>query len=138
MKIAALKTFMQRVGDRPRLLVKIETDAGIAGWGEAYNHGPDYALRPLLDYLFEQIRGIDPRRIEFVVLKLLQSSRFPPGARSCGDLGDRPRAVGHFRKSRWAACLYATGGQRAGPGAGLLRCLYRARPSRMPRSNCSA
>jgi galactonate dehydratase len=80
MKIAALKTFMQRVGDRPRLLVKIETDAGIAGWGEAYNHGPDYALRPLLDYLFEQIRGIDPRRIEFIVLKLLQSSRFPPGA----------------------------------------------------------
>ena len=80
MKIAALKTFMQRVGDRPRLLVKIETDAGIAGWGEAYNHGPDYALRPLLEYLFEQIKGIDPRRIEFIVLKLLQSSRFPPGA----------------------------------------------------------
>ena len=80
MKIAALKTFMQRVGDRPRLLVKIETDAGIAGWGEAYNHGPDHALRPLLDYLFEQIKGIDPRRIEFIVLKLLQSSRFPPGA----------------------------------------------------------
>jgi galactonate dehydratase len=80
MKITALKTFMQRVGNRPRLLVKVDTDAGISGWGEAYNHGPDHALRPLLDYLFEQINGIDPRRIEFIVLKLLQEARFPPGA----------------------------------------------------------
>ena len=40
MKITALKTFMQRVGNRPRLLVKVDTDAGISGWGEAYNHGP--------------------------------------------------------------------------------------------------
>ena len=80
MKITALKTFMQRVGNRPRLLVKIDTDEGISGWGEAYNHGPDHALRPLLDYLFEQINGIDPRRIEFIVLKLMQEARFPPGA----------------------------------------------------------
>jgi galactonate dehydratase len=80
MKITALKTFMQRVGNRPRLLVKVDTDEGISGWGEAYNHGPDHALRPLLDYLFEQINGIDPRRIEFIVLKLLQEARFPPGA----------------------------------------------------------
>jgi galactonate dehydratase len=80
MKITALRTFMQRVGNRPRLLVKVETDEGITGWGEAYNHGPDYALVPLLEYLYPQIEGIDPRRIEFIVQKLLQSSRFPPGA----------------------------------------------------------
>ncbi len=80
MKITGLRTFMQRVGNRPRLLVRIDTDEGISGWGEAYNHGPDRALAPVLEYLFDQITGIDPRRIEFIVLKLLQSSRFPPGA----------------------------------------------------------
>lgn len=80
MRILGLKTYMTRVGARPRLLVKIETDEGISGWGEAYNHGPDRALAPVLEYLFEQIRGVDPRRIEFVVHRLLQSSRFPPGA----------------------------------------------------------
>lgn len=48
--------------------------------GEAYNHGPDRALVPLVEHLFEQIRGVDPRRIEFIVRRLLQSSRFPPGA----------------------------------------------------------
>src|SRR5215207_304001 len=80
MKITALRTFMQRVAERPRLLVKIETDEGIAGWGECYNHGPDRALPPILEYLFEQIRGLDPRRIEYIMLKLLQQARFPPGA----------------------------------------------------------
>lgn len=80
MKITALKTYMQRVDDRPRLLVKIETDEGISGWGEAYNHGPDRALPPLLEYLFGQIVGEDPRRVEFLILKLNQQCRFPPGA----------------------------------------------------------
>ena len=80
MKITTLRTYMQRVGSRPRLLVRIDTDEGISGWGEAYNHGPDLALAPTLEYLFEQIKGLDPRRIEFIILKLMQSSRFPPGA----------------------------------------------------------
>jgi len=80
MKITGLRSFMQRVGDRPRLLVRVDTDAGISGWGEAYNHGPDRALPPVLDYLFPQIEGLDPRRIEFIALKLVQSARFPPGA----------------------------------------------------------
>jgi galactonate dehydratase len=80
MKITGLKAFMQRVGDRPRLLVRVDTDEGVSGWGEAYNHGPDWALPPLLEYLYPQIAGIDARRIEFIYHKLLQSSRFPPGA----------------------------------------------------------
>lgn len=80
MKITAIKSYMQRVDDRPRLLVKIETDEGISGWGEAYNHGPDWALPPILDYMFNYLIGEDPRRVEFLVLKLNQQCRFPPGA----------------------------------------------------------
>jgi galactonate dehydratase len=80
MKIDRLDTFLQRVGDRPRVLVKITTDDGVAGWSEVYNHGPDLAFPPLLDYLFDQIRGMDATRPAFVNQFLLQSSRFPPGA----------------------------------------------------------
>ena len=80
MKITAIKTFMQRDANRPRLLVRVDTDEGISGWGEAYNHGPDRALVPVLDYLALQIAGHDPRRVEYVYQMLLQSSRFPPGA----------------------------------------------------------
>lgn len=80
MRIDALRTYLQRVGDRPRVLVKITTDSGVEGWSEVYNHGPDLAYPPLLDYLFEQIRGMDARRPSHVNQFLLQSSRFPQGA----------------------------------------------------------
>ena len=80
MKIERLRAFMSRDKDRPRVLVSIDTDDGLVGWGECYNHGPDKAFPPILDYLFEFIRGQDPRRIEYLVLMLTQQSRFPPGA----------------------------------------------------------
>ena len=80
MKIERLRAFMSRDKDRPRLVVAIDTDNGITGWGECYNHGPDKALPPLLDYLFGFIKGHDPRRIEYLILYLLQQTRFPPGA----------------------------------------------------------
>jgi galactonate dehydratase len=80
MKIESLQAFRQRVGDRPRVLVKITTSDGVSGWSEVYNHGPDLAYPPLLEYLFEQIKGMDPLRPAAVNQFLLQSARFPQGA----------------------------------------------------------
>ncbi len=80
MKIDRLRAHMSHDKDRPRLVIAIDTDDGLTGWGECYNHGPDRALVPLLDYLFEFIRGQDPRRIEYLMLYLTQQCRFPPGA----------------------------------------------------------
>jgi galactonate dehydratase len=80
MKIDRLRAFMSRDGNRPRVILAIDTDAGITGWGECYNHGPDRALPPLLEYLAEFIAGQDPRRIEHLMHLLVQQARFPPGA----------------------------------------------------------
>lgn len=80
MRIARLRSFMSRDGDRPRVIVALDTECGITGWGECYNHGPDRALPPLLDYLTDMILGEDPRRVEYLTLKLVQQARFPPGA----------------------------------------------------------
>jgi galactonate dehydratase len=80
MKIERLRAFMARDKDRPRVIVSIDTDDGVTGWGECYNHGPDKALAPVLDYLFDFVRGHDPRRIEYLVQLLMQQARFPPGA----------------------------------------------------------
>lgn len=80
MKIDRMRCFMSRDGNRPRVLLALDTDDGITGWAECYNHGPDDALAPLLAYLFGFIRGEDPRRIEYLILHLTQQCRFPPGA----------------------------------------------------------
>lgn len=80
MKITAIKTYMAREGSRSRALCKVETDEGIYGWGECYSPGPDLAIEPTLDYIFELVKGLDPRRIEFIMMKLFQQMRFPPGA----------------------------------------------------------
>ena len=79
MKITSIKTFMARWGSRPRGLIKVETDEGLYGWGEAYSIGPDLSVEPIADYIFEMIKGEDPRRIEYLMLKLTQQFRFPPG-----------------------------------------------------------
>lgn len=80
MRIDRLRAFMTHDKDRPRLVVAIDTDDGVTGWGECYNHGPDRALVPLLEYLFTFLHNQDPRRIEYLILYLMQQARFPPGA----------------------------------------------------------
>lgn len=80
LKITAVRTYFQRVEERPRVLVGVETDAGITGWGEAYNHGPDRAYASILEYLLPLLQGEDPRRITFLHSKMLHNGRFPPGA----------------------------------------------------------
>ena len=80
MKIERLRAFMTRDKDRPRVLLAIDTDQGITGWGECYNHGPDRALLPLLEYYATFLAGRDPRRVEYLTHYLMQQSRFPPGA----------------------------------------------------------
>ena len=79
MKITSIKTFVAQFGNRPRALLKVETDDGIYGWGEAYSTGPDLSVEPIADYIFEMIKGDDPRRIEYIMMKLHKQFRFPPG-----------------------------------------------------------
>ncbi|TCU15148.1 galactarate dehydratase [Rhizobium sullae] len=80
MKIDRMRVFMTRDKDRPRVIVALDTDDGLTGWGECYNHGPDKALPPILDYLYAFLSGQDPTRVDYLVNLLIQQSRFPPGA----------------------------------------------------------
>jgi len=75
-----MRVFMTRDKDRPRVIVALDTDDGLTGWGECYNHGPDKALPPLLDYMMGFLAGEDPRRVEYLTNLLVQQCRFPPGA----------------------------------------------------------
>jgi galactonate dehydratase len=79
-KIDRLTTYLQRVGDRPRVLLRITTHDGIDGWAEIYNHGPDLAYPAIIEFIADQIAGIDASRVTFVNQLLHQSARFPQGA----------------------------------------------------------
>lgn len=80
MKIDRMRVFVTRDKDRPRVIVALDTDDGLTGWGECYNHGPDLALPPLLDYLYNFLAGQDPSRVDYLVNYMIQQCRFPPGA----------------------------------------------------------
>ncbi|MGV2051962.1 galactarate dehydratase [Agrobacterium sp. 22-209-1] len=80
MKIDRMRVFVTRDKDRPRVIVALDTDDGLTGWGECYNHGPDLALPPVLDYLYGFLAGQDPTRVEYLYNLLIQQNRFPPGA----------------------------------------------------------
>jgi len=54
MKITAIKTFLPASGIRNRSLIKVETNEGIYGWGEAYSIGLDLSVKPIVDYICER------------------------------------------------------------------------------------
>jgi galactonate dehydratase len=78
-KITAIKSFLPSFGNRCRGLIKVETDEGLHGWGEAYSVGPDLSVKPIVDYIATWFLGEDPRRIEYLMMKTHQQFRFPPG-----------------------------------------------------------
>ena len=79
MKITAITCHPVRLDSRSRVLLKVVTDEGIHGWGEVYSTGPDLSALPIADYLLELVRGEDPLRIEYLMLKIHQQFRFPAG-----------------------------------------------------------
>ncbi len=102
MKIDRMRVFVTRDKDRPRVIVALDTDDGLTGWGECYNHGPDLALPPVLDYLYGFLAGQDPTRVEYLYNLLLQQNRFPPGA------------LGHSAISALDHCLWDLAAKAAG------------------------
>ena len=127
MKIDRLRAFMTRDKDRPRVVSRIDTDEGLTGWGECYNHGPDKALLPLLDYLMTFLKGQDPRA-DRVPHPLPHAADALPAGRAGArrHLGHRPLPVGHLRQGAGRARLHAARRQRARQGA-------RSMPASTPR-----
>lgn len=66
------------VGERTCTLVEIETDAGISGWGEAFNQGlepPQIAAATIDHALAPLLLGCDPEQIEVLWFKMYNHCR---------------------------------------------------------------
>src|SRR5262249_11285943 len=79
-KITDIKTFLVGVGGRNLLFVKVLTDQGIHGIGEAYSVGPDEATIATINDFKRWLVGMDPRNIEYIYGTLYNFTRFPGGS----------------------------------------------------------
>lgn len=79
MKIADIKTFLVGAGGRNWIYVKILTDQGIYGIGEAYSAGPDEATVKVIEDFKLWLVGQDPRNVQYLFDLMYNTTRFPGG-----------------------------------------------------------
>jgi galactonate dehydratase len=79
MKITDIKTFLVGAGGRNWIYVKILTDQGIFGIGEAYSAGPDEAVVKVIEDFKLWLTGQDPRNIQYLFDVMVNTTRFPGG-----------------------------------------------------------
>ena len=60
MKIRAIKPYAVWVGIRNQLLVKVETDEGVFGWGESGLSGREKAVVGAIEHYMPLLVGQDP------------------------------------------------------------------------------
>ncbi|MCP8940776.1 mandelate racemase/muconate lactonizing enzyme family protein [Alsobacter sp. SYSU M60028] len=79
MKITAIKAYPAWVGIRNQLLVKVETDEGIYGWGESGLSGREKAVVGALEHYAEFLLGRDPMRAGALWQEMYRSQYFEGG-----------------------------------------------------------
>lgn len=81
MKITRIETFSAPIGGgRDYLVVRVHTDEGVSGIGEAYPVGPNDAVAATIRDFESWIVGRDPRDITGIWYHLYAHSRFPGGS----------------------------------------------------------
>ncbi len=80
MKITAIKPFAVTAGGRNYTIVKIETEKGISGVGEAGLSSRERAICGMIEHFREFLIGQDPRRIEHI-WQLMYRSQYMEGGK---------------------------------------------------------
>jgi hypothetical protein len=79
LKITAIKPYPARVGIRNQLLLKIETDQGISGWGESGLTGREKAVVGAIEHYREFLIGQDAMQIGRIWQEMYRSQYFEGG-----------------------------------------------------------
>ena len=79
MKITDIKTFLVGAGGRNWVYVKVLTDQGLHGIGEAYSTGPDEATVKVIEDFKTWLIGHDPRQVQYLFDLMYNTTRFPGG-----------------------------------------------------------
>src|SRR3982750_2540039 len=79
MKITDIKSYPAWVGSRNQLIVKIETDEGVFGWGESGLSGREKAVVGAIEHFRQFLVGRDPMAIGALWQELYRSQYFEGG-----------------------------------------------------------
>ena len=79
MKITAIKSFPVRVGVRNQLLVKVETDEGLHGWGESGLSYRELAVMGAIQHYAQFLMGRDPMNAGALWQEMYRSQYFEGG-----------------------------------------------------------
>ena len=79
MKITAIKPFPVWIGHRNQLVVKVETDQGIFGWGESGLSGREKAVVGAMEHYAEFLKGRDPFQVGALWQEMYRSQYFEGG-----------------------------------------------------------
>ena len=79
MKITEIKAYPVWVGHRNQCLVKVETDEGIFGWGEAGLSGRELAVVGAVQHYREFLLGANPFNIAAMWQEMYRSQYFEGG-----------------------------------------------------------
>src|SRR4051795_9395966 len=79
MKITAIQSFPIWVGDRNQLIIKVETDEGIHGWGESGLSSRELAVTGAIDHYSQFVIGRDPMLVGALWQEMYRSQYFEGG-----------------------------------------------------------
>ncbi len=79
MKISAIIPYPVWIGHRNQLIVKVETDEGVYGWGESGLSGREQAVVGAIEHYREWLVGRDPMRIGALWQEMYRSQYFEGG-----------------------------------------------------------
>lgn len=79
MQITAVRPYAVWVGHRPQLLVKVETDAGLHGWGESGLSSRERAVMGAVEHYAGFLVGRDPMRAGALWQEMYRSQYFEGG-----------------------------------------------------------
>lgn len=103
MKITGVETF----NVRPRwCFVKIETDAGISGWGEPVVEGKTQTVQAAVDEMSDYIIGFDPMQIEDIWNKLYRGAFYRGGPILMSALAGIDQALWDIKGKAYGVPVY--------------------------------
>ena len=106
MKITAVNTLASWAGLRNWVLVKIETDTELYGWGEATLEGKEDVVMSQIEHMGQQLIGRDPCRVEHIWQLLYRHAFWRGGVVHNSALAGIDQALWDLRGKAWKVPVY--------------------------------